>query len=119
MYEIKPSSGWNAKLALVGWEEPTGVPHSKGGRPMGRTSTLLWRLATIHHQNHFVGRGCLKSSSPLRRLLLLSVDVADAVALPHIRRGSLFFLEPHCSAQPLTWWARFLSFSSRFRPCIR
>lgn len=75
--------------------------------------------ATTHHQNHFVVRGRLKSSSPLRRLFSLSVDVADAVALPHIRRGPLFFLESPCSAQPVTWWARFLSFSSRFRPCIR
>lgn len=32
MYEIRAVKGWNGRLA--GWEEPTGVAHSKGGRPM-------------------------------------------------------------------------------------
>lgn len=48
--------------------------------------------SAAHHQNHVVGRGRLKSSSPSRRLLSFSLSVAVAVAVVShcIRRGSPF-----------------------------
>lgn len=88
----------------------------QGGRPMGLNFYSSVRSA-YHHQNHFAGKGRSKSSSPSRRLLSLSVDVAlhtPWVAIPSFTISS-------AQAQPLTRLvgAWFLSFSSRSRPCIR
>lgn len=44
MYEIKAVEWVECRTSRL---EPTGVPQSKGGRPMDRTSTLLCRLLPI------------------------------------------------------------------------
>lgn len=80
-----------------------GVSIQRG--PAGLDSYSAVPSATHHQENQFVDRACLKSSTPSRRLLSLSVDDALPCLALHSPCVARLSSSTPCSAQPLTWWA--------------
>lgn len=77
MYEIKAVEWVECRTSRLGGAD-RGAAIQRGPADGSNFDSSV--PSATHYQNHFVGRGRLKFSSPSRRLLSLSVDVADAVA---------------------------------------